>query len=141
MRTLSYVRRKQRARLYIAFGVIVILLFYMFSPSSKEPEEIPQLPPKECPTTVFTWAQVKEHSCDMKTGEFNLWLVMRGNVYDVSRFVPEHPGSTFICSGAGIDATNKFENEIGHSDYAKNLREQFCIGRIEREENTKQDAV
>lgn len=40
---------------------------------------------------VFTAEQVSQHK-----GRSDLWIIVHGNVYDVSSFVPEHPGGEEI---------------------------------------------
>lgn len=39
-------------------------------------------------STVYTWEEVKKHT-SVANG---LWIVIEGVVYDVTHFLPEHPG-------------------------------------------------
>lgn len=52
-------------------------------------------------------------------------------VYDVSKFIEEHPGGDEVMTNAtGKDASLDFE-DIGHSSYAEGLMKDFCIGNID----------
>eukprot|EP01130_Rhizamoeba_saxonica_P014602 TRINITY_DN639_c0_g1_i1.p2 TRINITY_DN639_c0_g1~~TRINITY_DN639_c0_g1_i1.p2 ORF type:complete len:101 (-),score=32.80 TRINITY_DN639_c0_g1_i1:126-428(-) len=74
-------------------------------------------------TPEFTLDQVREH-----VEKDNLWLAIDGNVYDVSDFVPRHPGRDHILLGAGIDASEKFEHY--HSRHARKLLKKYLIGNL-----------
>lgn len=46
---------------------------------------------------TFTYAEVDEHKA-----EGDCWVVVHNRVYDVSRFLPDHPGGpAFILTEAG----------------------------------------
>ncbi|GJQ15730.1 hypothetical protein GpartN1_g7521.t1 [Galdieria partita] len=48
--------------------------------------------------------QVKQHN-----RKDDAWLVLRGKVYDVTEYIPFHPGGEAeICRGIGKDATKLF---------------------------------
>ena len=50
---------------------------------------------------TYTWDEVKKHTCPD-----NKWIVIDGNVYDISRWAKKHPGGARIISHfAGDDAT------------------------------------
>ncbi|KAF2855230.1 mitochondrial cytochrome-like protein b2 [Plenodomus tracheiphilus IPT5] len=54
---------------------------------------------------VFDYAEVAQHN----TAE-SCWVILYGNVYDVTRFIPEHPGgSKVILQLAGTDATEEYD--------------------------------
>jgi len=72
----------------------------------------------------YTMEEVKKHS----TKE-DCWTVIKGRVYDVTKFVNEHPGGDVILDGAGKDSTSMFE-DVGHSSIAEETREQYYIGDI-----------
>jgi cytochrome b involved in lipid metabolism len=71
---------------------------------------------------VFTLEEISKHS-----SANDLWISLHGRVYDVTSYVPSHPGHDLILDGAGKDATELFE-EIGHSDKARTILKQFYIG-------------
>ena len=60
------------------------------------------------------------------------WLAIEGNVYDVSSFIPKHPGENAILQGCGKDATEMFNSRPGkgtsHSEKARGLLEDLQIG-------------
>ncbi|OBA20395.1 cytochrome b5 [Metschnikowia bicuspidata var. bicuspidata NRRL YB-4993] len=75
---------------------------------------------------VYTSEQVKEHN----TAE-DLWIVYNGHVYDVTKYLDEHPGGEeVIVDCAGEDATEAFD-DIGHSDDAHEILKDLLIGKLE----------
>ncbi|NP_001089316.1 cytochrome b5 type B (outer mitochondrial membrane) L homeolog [Xenopus laevis] len=58
----------------------------------------------------------------------DLWLVIHGRVYDITKFVEEHPGGEEVLfEQAGADATESFE-DVGHSIDAREMLKQYYIG-------------
>lgn len=75
---------------------------------------------------TFTAAEITEHN-----KRDNVWVVVHEKVYDVTRFLDEHPGGEeVILENAGIDATESFE-DIGHSEDARDLLKEYYIGDLE----------
>uniref|UniRef100_A0A8D0BTS3 Cytochrome b5 type B n=1 Tax=Salvator merianae TaxID=96440 RepID=A0A8D0BTS3_SALMN len=73
----------------------------------------------------FTLAEVAKRNTDRET-----WLVIRGRVYDVTRFLAEHPGGEeVLLEQAGRDATESFE-DVGHSLDAQDMLRQYLIGEV-----------
>lgn len=71
----------------------------------------------------------------------DLWIIIHGNVYNVTSFLSEHPGGEeVLLELAGQDATECFEN-IGHSEEAKQLREKFKIGEVTNQGSTTQPQI
>ncbi|PWN36525.1 putative SCS7-required for hydroxylation of ceramide [Meira miltonrushii] len=65
--------------------------------------------------------------------ESSLWVVMKGRVYDVTDFAPDHPGGDdLILQYAGKDMGNIMEDpsEHSHSDSAFELLEEYFIGKL-----------
>ncbi|KAJ2733027.1 hypothetical protein IW152_003350 [Coemansia sp. BCRC 34962] len=76
--------------------------------------------------TAYTGEQIQQHS----TRE-DIWIVVHGKVYDVTKFLDKHPGGEeVILEHAGIDATEAFE-DIGHSDDARELLKDCFIGDLQ----------
>lgn len=58
------------------------------------------------------------------------WIIMENKVYDVTKFLMEHPGGEeVILEYAGKDATDAF-NDVGHSSDAKQMAEDYLIGKL-----------
>lgn len=70
---------------------------------------------------VFTASQVAQHNT---TG--NCWLIISGKVYDVTSYIPSHPGGTAIVPYCGQDATSVFASE--HNSGTVNLLPPYLIG-------------
>lgn len=66
--------------------------------------------------TEYTIEEVGKHN-----KESDIWVVYNGQVYDVTKFLDEHPGgSEVLLDLAGKDVTEEF-NDIGHSDEAHEI--------------------
>ncbi|XP_043937846.1 cytochrome b5-like [Protopterus annectens] len=60
----------------------------------------------------------------------DVWVIIHGRVYDVGRFLSEHPGGEeVLLEQAGGDATESFE-DVGHSMDARELLKQYYIGKL-----------
>jgi cytochrome b involved in lipid metabolism len=80
----------------------------------------------------YTPGEVASHN-----SKSDCWLVIGGNVYDVSKFISEHPGGAAViekyCGAA--DATNAFntqDGEGGHSSTAKSMLATYQIGSVKQ---------
>lgn len=74
-------------------------------------------------TTIYSSDEVSRHDT-----ENSLWMVMHGGVYDLTKFLAEHPGGEeVLLQLAGKDGSVCFD-EIGHSEEAIQLRQRFKIG-------------
>ncbi|KAG6657658.1 hypothetical protein I3843_04G097200 [Carya illinoinensis] len=75
---------------------------------------------------LYTLVEVSEHN-DPK----DCWLVIEGKVYDVTKFLDDHPGGEdVLLSATGKDATDDFE-DVGHSSSARAMMEEFYVGDID----------
>ncbi|CAG8540341.1 9929_t:CDS:2, partial [Paraglomus occultum] len=60
----------------------------------------------------------------------SLYISIQGNVYDVSKFIDEHPGGEeVLLDVAGKDATEPFE-DVGHSDEALGILKTLIVGKM-----------
>jgi cytochrome b involved in lipid metabolism len=60
------------------------------------------------------------------------WVIVDGGVYDVTKFLTEHPGGRAALSKpgrGGCDVSSHF-HRIGHSDVAKDRLQALLIGRV-----------
>ncbi|KZO98138.1 putative cytochrome b5 [Calocera viscosa TUFC12733] len=72
---------------------------------------------------VITIDELKEHS-----SKDSLYILIHGKVYDVTKFLDEHPGGDeVILAEKGTDATEAFE-DVGHSDEARALLPDMLVG-------------
>lgn len=59
------------------------------------------------------------------------WIVIGGKVYDVTKFLEDHPGGDeVLISATGKDATDDFE-DVGHSDSARAMMDEYYVGDID----------
>ncbi|KAJ4839102.1 hypothetical protein Tsubulata_014910 [Turnera subulata] len=59
------------------------------------------------------------------------WILIHGKVYDLTTFLPDHPGGDEVLMGATAkDGTPYFE-DVGHSPNAKELMKKYYIGDID----------
>ncbi|KAI1171812.1 cytochrome b5-like heme/steroid binding domain-containing protein [Nemania sp. FL0916] len=72
---------------------------------------------------AYTLQQVSEHrSSD------DLWIVIKGKVYDVSSYLDDHPGGKeVLLQVSGGDASEDFDF-VGHSEDAIKTLSEFEIG-------------
>ncbi|GAA0176437.1 oxidoreductase [Lithospermum erythrorhizon] len=72
---------------------------------------------------VYTLAEASKHNTAK-----DCWLIIHGKVYDVTKFMDDHPGGDdVLLSATGMDATNAFE-DIGHSSRARSMLSEYYIG-------------
>ncbi|PUZ76816.1 hypothetical protein GQ55_1G320600 [Panicum hallii var. hallii] len=75
---------------------------------------------------VYSFEEVRKHNARK-----DCWLIIAGKVYDVTAFMEEHPGGDeVLLACTGKDATADFD-DIGHTDSAKELMRQYCIGEVD----------
>lgn len=73
------------------------------------------------------------------TSPSDCWMVVDGKVYDVTKFLDEHPGGEDIMlDSSGRDATREFE-DVGHSGEARAQLEELLIGSLR--EPTEEEAA
>ncbi|XP_008566107.1 PREDICTED: cytochrome b5 type B [Galeopterus variegatus] len=75
--------------------------------------------------TYYRLEEVAERSSSKE-----IWLVIHGRVYDITRFLNEHPGGEeVLLEQAGTDASESFE-DVGHSSDAREMLKQYYIGDV-----------
>ncbi|CAG5098508.1 Oidioi.mRNA.OKI2018_I69.XSR.g15734.t1.cds [Oikopleura dioica] len=79
---------------------------------------------------VFSLEEVGKHN----TGK-DCWMVIHNKVYDVTKFLSEHPGGEeILLECAGVDATEGFE-DVGHSADARELLQDYLVGDLRQEDH------
>jgi hypothetical protein len=74
-------------------------------------------------TTAYTAQQVAQHNTAA-----DCWLIISGQVYDVTNFIPIHPGGNAIVPYCGTDATTIFDSIHGTTGTAASLLPPYLIG-------------
>ncbi|KAI1336843.1 FMN-dependent dehydrogenase-domain-containing protein [Xylariaceae sp. FL0016] len=91
---------------------------------------------------IFSAEEVAKH-----TSPESCWVVLYGNVYDVTEFLPSHPGgSKIILQLAGKDATEEYDPIHPPGILEENLKPEAKLGRIDpatlpQADETKKDTV
>ena len=81
------------------------------------------------PVKFYSMDEIAKHA-----SREDCWLLIDGNVYDVTKFVPMHKGKDAILFGCGKDATEMFNNRPNgsgsHSSMARSIMKKFAIGKV-----------
>jgi fatty acid desaturase/cytochrome b involved in lipid metabolism len=77
------------------------------------------------PTRKYTFNEVEKHSTPD-----DCWLIVHGKVYDVTAFVPRHPGGNMIWVKAGGDCTQLFDSY--HPLRTRATLEKYYVGELQR---------
>ncbi|CAH1269683.1 CYB5A [Branchiostoma lanceolatum] len=78
--------------------------------------------------------QLSQEEVEKHTTGTSSWLVIHDKVYDVTKFLEEHPGGEeVLLEQAGKDGTESFE-DVGHSEDARELMENYLIGELRDED-------
>ncbi|XP_077982190.1 cytochrome b5-like isoform X1 [Glandiceps talaboti] len=64
----------------------------------------------------------------------SLWLIIHNKIYDLTKFIEEHPGGEeVLLEQGGHNATESFE-DVGHSSDAREMMKEYLIGEIRKED-------
>lgn len=81
---------------------------------------------------VYRLEEVKKHNSPQSA-----WISIHDRVYDVTKFLDEHPGGEeVLLEQAGGYGTESFE-DVGHSTDARELMQQYEIGRLHKDDEEK----
>lgn len=72
----------------------------------------------------YSMEEVKKHN---KIDD--AWIVINNTIYDITKWIPKHPGGNIILNGIGKNATSLFNN-IGHSKNALKILQKYNIGKL-----------
>lgn len=125
--------------------VVVTLGFYIFTKSASKPslERVSDDSSKNEESSMmknddkimmsksYSLSDISTHSTAK-----DCWLTIEGKVYDVTKFIPTHPGGEAILQGCGKDATSMFNSRpndgTSHSSKARDLLKNFLIGDLSK---------
>ncbi|KAI8089057.1 FMN-dependent dehydrogenase-domain-containing protein [Halteromyces radiatus] len=72
----------------------------------------------------------------------DLWIILHGKIYDLTRFLPEHPGGQkIILKYAGQDATSAFDPIHPPDIIERFLAPEVCLGEVDQALLAKQPKV
>jgi putative Ca2+/H+ antiporter (TMEM165/GDT1 family) len=85
---------------------------------------------------VFTASEVADHNSKQ-----DCWTIISGSIYDITEYIPRHPGGDEILAACGTDGTTLFTqrtdasgNEVGsgtpHSSSATSQLERYKVGTV-----------
>ena len=72
----------------------------------------------------YTLEEISKHK-----KKSDAWLAISGKVYDITKWIDNHPGGDIIMKGAGKDATKMFK-AIGHSSDSTKILKTLYIGKL-----------
>lgn len=80
---------------------------------------------------IITQEEVKDHK-----SRNSLWFIIHNKIYDVTKFMDEHPGGEeVLLEQGGKDATEIFE-DVSHSADAKDLMKNYLVGELPEHERS-----
>lgn len=117
---------------FIIAAVVIIVIAVVLSKGEKAPNNVSreEQEQNEAQERVYTMEEVAKHNT-----KDDCWMVIHGDVYDVTAFIDSHPGGLAILQGCGKDATELFETRpmgsgTPHSDKAREILEKYEIGEL-----------
>lgn len=121
----------------IVFVVIVtvgVLIFKNYVIPKSSGLKIQQLKIQITGQSTGTAKELKKYTLEEVEAHNNIndcWLVINNNVYDITEFIPQHPGGKRILSGCGKDATDYFQGQdIHREENAAQYLPEFLIGSL-----------
>lgn len=110
---------------FVIIGII-ILGFTLFTFSNKNMTDNNQTNALD----KFSMEEIAKHD-----NAQSCWLLIDNKVYDVTQFIPNHPGGAEILKGCGKDATELFNTKAGrgipHSGSAHQEMKDYYIGDLQ----------
>lgn len=88
-----------------------------------QPVVVTPTPPQTPTATTYLIADIAKHA-----SESSCWMAIDGSVYDVTSFIPNHPGGRQMLLGCGKDASAMFNGR--HSTQARSLLPNYLIGKL-----------
>merc|ERR1712203_881385 len=83
--------------------------------------------------TQYSSEEVEKHNVG-RGPDKSIWMVIHDKVFDVTKFLDEHPGGEeILIESAGKDASESFE-DVGHSTDAREMMEEYFLGDVREED-------
>ncbi|KAI0100003.1 Oxidoreductase, molybdopterin-binding domain-containing protein [Hypoxylon sp. NC0597] len=132
-----HTRRLRPLPILAAGGGLLTVLFSVLQPVTHESLETPQdtdSPPNPTPSDSdgdglprYRLAEVKEHGPKSE----NPWVIYEDKVYDITDWVPAHPGGEVILRAAG-GSIEPYWNifSIHKSPYVREILDQYIVGKV-----------
>lgn len=125
---------KKNFPLWIVVVIAVLVLgtgWFIFKPKNNNNEVVKGASSTQDAGSTFTMDEISTHNSQQ-----DCWTVIEGNVYDVTSFIPDHPGGERILAACGIDATDLFtgKSPMGrmHSQVARSILSKLQIGTLSK---------
>ena len=117
------------AALLIVAGAAIFMQSGSSTPTATAPVTLPtpvatSTSGSQAPAT-YTLAQLAEHS-----SASDCWTAINGSVYNLTPFIPVHPGGDRILAVCGIDGTSLFEAQHGSNQQANAELAKLKIGTL-----------
>lgn len=136
-RTSSTPRRIGPLSLFAASGGLLTALFTVFQPvaggriDANEASEIvaPSKPPDSYSDgyTRYRLSEIKEHG----PTSTQPWVIYGDKVYDITEWVPAHPGGEVILRAAGGSIEPYWDIfSIHKTPYVREILDQYCVGKV-----------
>lgn len=112
---------------YITVVPVIMALSLLAAGCGKKTVQVTPPPASSIPVTL---ADVAKH-----TTSSDCWMVISGKVYNVTEYIPQHPGGDQIVLGCGKDATQLFnarptKHNTPHPPDTADVLKQFYIGDV-----------
>ncbi|KAI0827521.1 Oxidoreductase, molybdopterin-binding domain-containing protein [Hypoxylon sp. FL0890] len=136
-KTSSHTPRLRTLPVLAAGGGLLTILFSVLQPVTHEPLEEPRGAnplPNPAPSNNdedglprYRLSEVKEHGPKSE----NPWVIYEDKVYDITEWVPAHPGGEVILRAAG-GSIEPYWNifSIHKSPYVREILEQYLVGKV-----------
>jgi cytochrome b involved in lipid metabolism len=117
--------------IFLALVVFIVYLLLMQDKEvAKKSLEIESLPDSTFDENLGVYSL---EDISLRSSRENCWIVINGEVYDVTDYVNLHPGGESILEGCGKDATLLFETRPSgsgtpHSSMAREIIIDYKIG-------------
>ncbi len=117
----------------ISFLILIIILiatalFFFTREEVAAPTPAPVTNTTPTTTKTFTLNEVKSHA-----SQTDCWTTIRGKVYDITSYVPRHPGGIAeIMQVCGKDGSTLFDDQHGDDRKPDNMLSKFVIGALSK---------